>query len=61
MPMQTNITLSERESTTVLKNKCHIRNELQPQKATLEKILQFASVCKTEKITDAWIIDVYLN
>jgi len=59
--MQTNITLSEKESTTALKSENYIRKELQPQRATLEKILQFASVCKTEKITDTWIIDVYLN
>jgi hypothetical protein len=61
MPMQTNFTLSEKESTIALTNKSHINKELQPQKTTLQRILQFAAMYKTEKITDKWIIDIYLN
>jgi len=59
--MQTNFTLSEQsEFAAVLSNKNYIK-ELQPQKATLQKILQFAAMYKAEKISENWIIDVYLN
>ena len=61
MPMQKNFTLSEKESTIALTNKSHISKELHPQKVTLQKILQFAAIYKTVKITDTWIIDIYLN
>lgn len=60
--MQTNFTLSEKaELAAVLSDKNHIHKELQPQKATLQKILQFAASYKTVKINENWIIDVYLN
>jgi len=60
--MQTHFTLSEKaELAAVLLNKNYINKELQPQKATLQKILQFAAMYKTEKISENWIIDVYLN
>ena len=58
--MQENFTLPETKSTNAL-NKSHISKKMQPQKETLQKILQFAVVYKAEKITDEWIIDICLN
>jgi len=59
--MQTNFTLSEQSKLApILSNKNYIK-ELQPQKATLQRILQFAAMCKAEKISENWVIDIYLN
>ena len=58
--MQENFTLSEMESTATL-DKSYISSKMQPQKETLQKILQFAAVYKTEKITDKWIVNICFN
>jgi len=60
-PMQTSFTLSEKAESIALSNKNYTNKELQPQKATLQRILQFAAIYKAERINENWIIDVYLN
>ena len=61
MPMQTNSTLSNEDSASIWASKSRTKQRLQPREATLQTILQFAATHKTVKITDEWMIEVYLN
>lgn len=62
MPMQKSSTLSENiESESTLLQKKQIYNELQPKKETLQNILQFAAIYKSEKITEDRFADIFLN
>jgi len=59
--MQAKTTQSDHEYLTSLKNFRKIDTALQPQEATLRRILQFAASCKTIQLSETWKIDLFLN
>lgn len=61
LPMQKSTTLSNK--TDVIsenKNNQKLKN-FQPQDATIEKILEFSSVYRVQKIADNQFIEIFLN
>ncbi len=54
--MQKNITSSKTD-----RKKVNTKSKLQPQKETLQKILQFAASYRVETVPDNWKIEVFLN
>jgi len=59
--MQTIFTSLEKTDSTTEKKRSVTYQQLQPNKVSLQKILQFASTYRAEQVTENQFVELYLN